>query len=168
MFRYPFNKYGLNDLIWWFRYRLQKEYKYHKVLPDLKPGYYEYQDIIEKVIASERFFWLFEHLYKEYKKLTSEEEDYHIYTEEFHRIIPELKKAYLWFKKYKPRFNKRVEKQEHNLGYFWPPSNPKGLLYSNEERKLIFDKYNKLCSFVNETTTHYLEVIVKYRMFLDT
>lgn len=166
MFRYPFNRYGLNDLIWWFRYRFQKEHKYHKILK-LKPGYYEYQDILEQVIASPRFFWLFEYQYKEYKKLKAEQDPKEpIYTDEFDTVIKELKKAYLWFKKYNPRIDKAISIQEEIMASERPG---KGLqrfpMISSSE---AFEKYRKLTTFKYETTTHYLGIIVKYRMFLDT
>lgn len=169
MFRYPFNRYGLNNLIWWFKYRLQRKHKYHRVYLNLKPGYYEYQEIIEKVIASERFFWLFEYQYNQYKKLLEDQDpDNEIYTNQFHIVIKELRKAYLWFKKYKAKFEKRINDQEDNLCYFWPPSNPKALLYTQEQKDQIFEEYRKVSEFLYKTTTHYLEIIVRHRMFLDT
>jgi hypothetical protein len=165
--RYPFNKYGWTNLIWWFKYRLQKKYKYHKVYLNLKPGFYEYQDIIEKVIASPRFFWLFEYQYKEYKKLKAEQDPKEpIYTNEFDIVIKELKKAYLWFKKYNPRIDKAIHIQEEIMESERPEKKIETLVTINAPK--AFEKYRKLTTFKYETTTHYLGIIVKHRMFLDT
>jgi hypothetical protein len=165
MFRYPFNKYGFSNFIWWFRYRFQKEHQYHKILK-LKPGYYEYQDILEKVIASPRFFWLFEYQYKEYKKLKAKQDPKEpIYTDEFDTAIKELKKAYLWFKKYNPRIDKAISIQEEIMASERPR---KIETLSTINASKAFEKYTKLITFKYEATTHYLGVIVKHRMFLDT
>lgn len=52
--QYPFNKWGWDNFIWWFKHRLLKEHRYHVLCTDLKPGYHCFDTVVCEAIF-ERF-----------------------------------------------------------------------------------------------------------------
>lgn len=169
--QYPFNRYGIRDLKYWFIYRLSKKHKYHILDTGLKPGYYEFDEVIDKAISGKRFLEIFEMVYEQFQRNESEKayDGSDIHTEIYKTEMAELKIAYDWFKTGRPAKEKENQELLDSL-----PQRPRGmdimewLGTDREQSKEIYDKSNQIDAEIHTTTTENLIRIVKYRGYLWT
>lgn len=169
--QYPFNRYGWTDFKYWFRYRLQKKYKYNILFSDLKPAYYEFYDILPATIGGPRFKELFEMVWKEFQE-QKDELDYEnkpIIRPEYHKIMNALKEAYDWFTVGKKALQKEIDDlwnedvepfDKKNIVCFFERKPSK-----KEQQRM--KKVHKLERQIFHTDTKYLKVIIENRVSLS-
>jgi hypothetical protein len=159
------------DFKYWFKYRFQPKYQYHKHKLGLKPGYYDLDTIYEKAIAHPRFFEVFDKVYQNWYSQKDETSDdgTPVYTRDFGKDMRELKRAAEWMRKGKPRFERLIEKLYNST-----PEKPKDISFlqwlesSSELENKIYKRIVDIEHKVYEKTTWALTVIVKNRGCLWT
>lgn len=145
IFQYPFNYYGINDFIWWFKYRLFKEHQYHKIDLGLKPGYHDMSDIFKAALTNKKAMEYIEKLEAYIKEVKSTEEKEE-YFKEMVTALFYLKKARKWLTIYLPSISNKLEN--------------KTLKGENYRRYINRSKW------ITSVEERYLTKLVKYRYYL--
>lgn len=174
--QYPFNKYGWNDFKYWFKYRLQKKHKYHILDTGLKPGYYEYYDVVTAAVAGPRFKYLFEKVWQEFQESKDElgYDEKPIIQKSYHKIMNQLKEAYDWFTTDKPALEKQIENYWNETAEEYPKKKTKTEVLSFFERKPSkkeiqrMKKIRVLEKTIMDNDTKYLKIIIENRISLTT
>lgn len=172
--QYPFNRYGWTDFKYWFKYRLQKKHQYHILRSGLKPGYYEYYDVVVNTIAGPRFKELFQRVWKEFED-QKDELDYEnkpIIRPEYHKTMDILKEAYLWFTEGKKAMQKEIDdlynvdtdREKLTAKNMWSYFERKPSKKERDKMKRI----RKLEKEIFQKDTKYLKVIIDNRVSLST
>jgi hypothetical protein len=168
--QYPFNKYGWIDFKYWFKYRLQKKYKYNTLESGLKPGHYEFNQVLICTIAGPRFRSTFETVWKKYQE--SKKENFKEIKQSYHNAITKLKQAYDWFVVEKPKLQKRIEDyliqdiKDNNklkdINYWIDFSERK----SSKKHINLIKKVNQAQKYITINDTKHAKTIIEYRFYL--
>lgn len=142
---YIFSTQRIDNLIFWFQCRFQKQYQFHILYSDLKPGYHGADEVFAAAIAK-RFLKVYPnalHIEGVAKK--------------------ELDAARKWFNEEKPKLTHEIELLEDALNWYANREEKYGAENSSSLAKKIMMLEQKL---YDKDTIHLISVM-KHRDYLD-
>lgn len=146
--QYPFNRYGLTDFKWWFKYRLIKKHRYHKLELGLKPGFYELSEIFEKALLSKRVLGQIDELKDYIEKISIQAPQENI--DNFKEAYFYLNKSRVWFIGKKPKTVERIDQ------------------YILKRKDVNFEYYISRENWIDKLDKKYLKLVIEYREYLST
>jgi hypothetical protein len=164
------NRYGWGKLKYWFKYRFQKKHRYNVLESGLKPGYYDFDEVLIATISGPRFQSTFEAVWKEYQ--ASKKENPKLVKKNYHTAMSNLKHAYDWFVFEKPKLKNKIGR--YLIQDIIDSDKIKDAKhYSSSMKKRLFNKHKNIMKKVGQlersivaNDTKYAKVIIDYRNYL--
>jgi hypothetical protein len=164
------NRYGWGKLKYWFKYRFQKKHRYNVLESGLKPGYYDFDEVLIATISGPRFQSTFEAVWEEYQ--ASKKENPKLVKKNYHTAINNLKHAYDWFVFERPKLQRKIE--DYLIEDIRGSDKIKDAESCNShiktklinKHKLLMKKVIQLEKNIVTNDTKYAKLIIHYRTYL--